>query len=189
MGKVNYHSMGNYKQQLMRRKKAPTKEAKERFERWLWDSEILRVFVDGSELKNSGVFGLGIIFVGEGTTLVQSKKHYEQEMRKVNVYAEILAVEFALTQIEKVVGKEFQPEKVQIYSDWSEVDKLVETAMLTKRMPAINAVAEKINERKLMFSKAYPTIELDISYMGEELKKFNPFYRASHNAASKAIGI
>lgn len=190
MGKVNYHSMGNYKQQLMRRKKAPTKEAKERFERWLWDSETLRVFVDASELQGYGIFGLGVVFVGQGSTIVKSKKHYNQAMRRMNVYAEIAAVEFALTQVEKVVGKEFNhPSKVLIYSDWNGVEKLEETVMLTKISPMVNAVAERINEKKILFFKSFPTIELDIVYMEEEMKKFNPGYQASHNAARKAIGI
>ncbi|MCM3362980.1 MULTISPECIES: hypothetical protein [Niallia] len=191
MGKVNYYSIGNYKQQLMRRKKAPTKEAKERFDSWLWDSETLRVFVDGSELQGSGgIFGLGVVFVGQGLTIVKSKKHYNQAMRKRSVYAEVVAVEFALMLVEKVVGKEFdQPSKVLIYSDWNGIDRLKETDILIKRNPTINTVAEKINEKKLLFLKSYPTIELDISYMGAELKKFNPFYRASHNAARKAIGM
>lgn len=61
----------------MRRGKIPTKVAKERFEDWLWDKEVLRVFVDASELKQQGVFGLGVIFVGQGSTLVKSKKHYK----------------------------------------------------------------------------------------------------------------
>lgn len=59
----------------MRREKIPTKEAKERFEDWLWDREVMRVFVDTSELKQQGIFGLGAIFVGQGGTIVRSKRH------------------------------------------------------------------------------------------------------------------
>lgn len=189
MAKGNHHTKGNYKQQLMRREKVPTKEAKERFDSWLWDSEILRVFADASELKNQGIFGLGAIYVGQGVTLVKSKKHYNQAMRRMNVYAEIVAVEFALTLIDQVMSDHFQqPSKVIIYSDWNEVEKLKDKTIMTYRIPAIKAIAEKINERKLQFFKAHPEVDLEIAYLGEE-KKFNPFYVSSHNAGRAAIGL
>jgi ribonuclease HI len=189
LARGSHPTKGNYKQQLMRGEKVPTKEAKERVDNWLWDSEILRVFVDASEIKNSGIFGLGAIFVGQGTTILKSKKHYNQSMKRVNVYAEIAAIEFALMQLEKVVGAKFYlPLKVLIYSDWNAVDKLKDKTIMTNRISAINAIAEKINERRIQFLKAHPEIDLEIAYLGEE-KKFNPFYISSHNAARQAIGI
>lgn len=188
--KRNYHTKGNYRQQLMRWQKKPTKGARERFESWLWDSEVLRIFADASELQQQGIFGLGVIFVGQGTTLVKSKKHYNHSMRKVNVYAEILAVDFALSNVEEVLINEFcLPSKVLIYSDWDEVDKLNDSPMITKGNSAINAVAERINEKKSLFSISNPTVELEILSMDKEEKVFNPFYKGSHNAARRVIGI
>ncbi|MGG3691798.1 hypothetical protein [Heyndrickxia ginsengihumi] len=190
MARGYYLSKGMTKKKLIKMESVPTKESKERIESWLWDSEVLRVFVDASELKNQGIFGFGVIFVGQGATLVRTKKHYNQAMRKVNVYAEIAAVEFALTQVEEVVGNEFdQPSKILIYSDWNEVDKLKETAMLTKRVPEINAIAKKINEKKLLFTISHPTVELEILYMGDEMKKHNIYHRGAHNFSRKVIGL
>lgn len=190
MARKNYYSMVNNKQQLMRRAKAPTKEARERFENWLWDREVLRVFVDASELHQKGIFGLGAIFVGQGTTLVKSKKHYNNTMKRINIYAEILAVEFALVEVNNVMDISFdEPSKVLIYSDWNQIDRLQETTMLTKKIPTINDIAERINEKKQMFSNLHPKIELEVLYMSEGEKKYNPFYKGAHNASKKAIGL
>jgi ribonuclease HI len=185
---ISIQSKSINKHQLLNRKEIPAKE-KETFDDWLWDQETLRVFVDGSELKNRGIFGLGAIYVGQGTTVVISKKHYNQAMKRVNVYAEIVAVEFALEKMEKVISGNFQnPSEIIVYSDWNEIDKLKESAMFTNRITAINAIAEKINERKHQFLAAHPEVELDISYLGEG-RKYNHFYLGAHNAARKIIGI
>lgn len=189
MERKNYYLRGNYKQQLMRKAKAPTKEARIRFESWLWDKEVLRVFVDASELHYQGIFGLAAIFVGQGSTLVKSKKHYNKSMKKVNIYGEILAVEFALMEVKNVLGSFEQPSKIEIYSDWNQIDRLKETSMLTKRIPTINDVAERINEMKLLFEYLQPNVELEILYMRTEEKKYNPFYKGAHNASKKVIGI
>ncbi|MGG1689438.1 hypothetical protein ABDH65_05230 [Heyndrickxia ginsengihumi] len=190
MLKGNHHLVGNYKQQLMRSNKKPPKEAIERIESWLWDNEVLRVFVDTSKIENQGIFGLGVIYVGQGLTSVKYKKHYNQAMKKVNVYGELIAVEFALTQVGKIIEKEFnQPSMILIYSDWNEISKLEDPAMITKRILAINDVAERINERKSEMSISYPDTDLEILYMRDEEKRFNPFYKGAHNAARKAIGI
>ena len=189
MDRENY-LRGNYKQQLMRRAKSPTKEAKIRFEDWLWDKEVLRVFVDASELRYQGIFGLGVIFVGQGNTLVKSKKHYNKAMKKVNIYGEILAVEFALIEVNKVLDNCFEkPSKIIIYSDWNQVDRLKETSILTKRIHIINDVAERINEKTLLFVNLHPNVELEILYMKIEEKKYNPFYKGAHNASKKVIRI
>jgi len=181
---------GIYKQQMMRKEKVPPKEAQDRVERWLWDEETLRVFVDCSELKEQGIFGIGVIFVGQGTTMVKSKKHYNQSMKKMNIYAELVAVEFALTQLDKIWDVDFHlPSRIIVYSDWNKIEKLNRTTMISKRHLPMNTIAERINERKLHFSKSHPTVELSISYMNEGQKRYNPFYMASHNASRKAIGI
>src|SRR5690625_1011277 len=103
----NNNSRGIYKEQLMRKSKAPTKEAKKRAEDWLWDDDIIRVFVDASELLYQGICGIGVIFVGQGLTLVKSSKHYNQTMRQMNIYGEIVAVDYALMQLMKVLKEEF----------------------------------------------------------------------------------
>lgn len=181
---------GNYKQQLVRRQKTPTKEAKERYEDWLWDKDVLRVFVDASELKRQGIFGLGVIFVGQGSTLVKSKKHYKQSMKKMNVYAELVAVEFAMTQLGQVIDNQFSlPSKVYIYSDWSDIKNIKEKTLLDNKIPAINTVSENINEMRNKFLLIHPALELEIFYMGIEEKKYNPFYKGAHNAARMIIGI
>ncbi len=181
---------GIHKKQMMRKERVPPKEAQDRVDSWLWDDDTLRVFVDCSELKEQGVFGIGVIFVGQGMTLVKSKKHYNQSMKRMNVYAELVAVEFALIQLDKILNKDFHlPSRIIVFSDWNMVDKLNQTNTVSKRHPPINAVAGKINKRKLQFTTTHSKVELNISYMSEKQKRHNPFYRAAHNASRKAIGI
>ncbi|CDO04282.1 hypothetical protein BN988_02836 [Oceanobacillus picturae] len=175
---------GNRKQQLMRREKVPTTEAKERAEKWLFDNETLRVFVDASELNYQGIFGLGVCFVGQGKTLVKSKKHYNLPLKTNSVYAEIVAIDYALDLLKKVMCYRFdQPLKVVIYSDCIGISSLESKPELT-RQPAINELAEQI-KKKYQFNSI---TELEISYMDKGLKRYNPYYRAAHNASRKLFG-
>ncbi len=185
----NHNSKGIYKQQMMRKEKVPTKEAKERAEEWRFDNETLRVFVDASELSPfQGIFGLGVCFVGQGETNVKSKKHYNTSMKTMNVYAEAVAIEYALDLLNKAINSYMNlPLRVIVYSDWNEIDNLSSKVKITK-IHAINAVAEQIKVKKSHFVDSYPMIELEIAYMDKDLKRFNPYFRASHNAARKVFG-
>lgn len=176
---------GNRKQQLMRREKTPTKEAKERAEKWLFDNETLRVFVDASEFNYEGIFRLGVCFVGQGETNVKTKKHYNSALKTNSIYAEVAAIDYALDLLKKVMCNCLdEPLRVVIYSDWVGINSLESKPELT-RHPAINELAEQIKKKKYQFNSI---TELEISYMDKGLKRYNPYYRAAHNAARKLFG-
>lgn len=188
MSRTNHNSKGIFKQQMMRREKSPTREATERAEEWLFDNETLRIFVDASELNYQGIFGLAVCVVGQGETIVHSKKHYNQKMKKMNVYAEAVAIDYALDLLHKTINNYTnQPLRVIVYSDWKEVDNLDTKPDLTK-IPAINEVVERIQVKRSRFAYSQEIIGLEIGYMGKELKRYNPYFRASHNAARKILG-
>ncbi|WP_156292114.1 hypothetical protein [Oceanobacillus salinisoli] len=183
MAKADFSSKGDYRQKLMRKERVPTKEARERAEGWVLDDEVLRFFVDASELKEQGIFGLGVCIVGQGETRVESKKHYNSAMKKQNTYAELVAVHYALELLPHILrGKIALPENIIVYSDWNEVGRLKETSEITKNKMT-NELAKQINEKKESFIERRPGIGLEVSYMSKDLKKWNPYYKAAHNAA------
>ncbi|WP_157081445.1 hypothetical protein [Neobacillus soli] len=151
------------------------------------DEEVLRIFVDASELNYQGIFGQGACFVGQGEVITKCKKHYNLLMKKQNVYAELAAIGFALEQLLAMhkQGCAIKPE-ILIYSDIPLVDYLNGTKEITKNK-SINIIAKKIWDLKQEFEDKLPSINLQIKNMDPELKKFNPFYKAAHNEARKAI--
>ncbi|MGM7724092.1 hypothetical protein [Metabacillus sp. Hm71] len=179
---------GIYKQYLMRSLREPSAEAKQRAEDMILDEDVLRVFVDASELKSQGIFGLGLCFVGQGSVIVKSKKLYNQSMKKQIIFAELSAIEFALEQI-SILYKEKDntlPEII-IYSDITLVEQLSGTSAITKNQE-INLKANRVRNLWEAFLEFQPGIKLQIKNMKQEMKKFNPYYKAAHNAARSVIG-
>lgn len=176
---------------LHREQKVPPKEARERADNWLWDQEVLRVFVDASELKRQGIFGLGAIYVGQGCTFVKSKKHYNSSMQTVSIYGEIMAVDFALQHLDFLLNNNqiTVPSTVIINSDWNGIGLVHDENMLLEKYPTINEVAKRINKKLELFSLSNPDLDLIVSYLNSDEKRYNPFYKAAHNASRKAIGL
>ncbi|MFP7494417.1 hypothetical protein SFC66_11565 [Terribacillus saccharophilus] len=187
-----YQNNGNgNKAALHREQKVPPKEARERADNWLWDQETLRVFVDASELKRQGIFGLGAIYVGQGCTFVKSKKQYNSSMQTVSIYGEIMAVDFALKNLDFILNEKLiaVPSKVIIISDWNGIDLVYDEDILLEKFPLINDVAKRINKKMELFSLSNPDIDLIVSSLNSDEKRYNPFYKAAHNASGKAIGL
>ncbi|NRG46225.1 hypothetical protein HRF87_15870 [Bacillus sp. CRN 9] len=189
--RIHQENRNGNKAALHREQKVPPKEARERADNWLWDQEILRVFVDASELKRQGIFGLGAIYVGQGCTFVKSKKQYNSSMQTVSIYGEIMAVDFALKHLDCILNDKLIaiPSKVIINSDWNGIDLVHEENMLLEKFPIINDVAKRINKKMELFSLSNPDIDLIVSSLNSDEKRYNPFYRAAHNASRKAIGL
>jgi len=189
--RVHQENGNGKKGALYREQKVPPKEARERADNWLWDQETLRVFVDTSELKRQGIFGLGAIYVGQGCTFVKSKKQYNSSMQTVSIYGEIMAVDFALKHLDCILNDKLIaiPSKVIINSDWNGINLVHEENMLLEKFPIINDVAKRINKKMELFSLSNPDIDLIVSSLNSDEKRYNPFYRAAHNASRKAIGL
>jgi ribonuclease HI len=154
----------------------------------LWDEDVLRVFVDTSEIENQGIFGLGVCFVGQGEVIIKSKKYYNLSIRKQNQFAELIAIIFALEQLNTLLKQHsFIPSEVIVYSDLILIDKLSEPNKLTKN-ELINELIYQINEQRQYILSSYPNININIVSMKKSDKRYNPFYKAAHNAARKIIG-
>ncbi len=61
--------------------------------------------------------------------------------------------------------------------------------MLLEKFPTINDVAKRINKKLKLFSLSNPDIHLIVSYLKSDEKRYNPLYKAAHNASKKAIGL
>lgn len=83
----------------MRREKMPTKEVKERFEDGFWVCDVLRVFVDASELKKQRIFGLGVILCWPRKYISIIKKALQSFYEKINLYSKLVAEKFAMIQL------------------------------------------------------------------------------------------
>jgi hypothetical protein len=61
--------------------------------------------------------------------------------------------------------------------------------ILLVKFPIINDVAKRINKKMELFSLSNPDIDLIVSSLNSDEKRYNPFYKAAHNASRKAIGL
>ncbi|PEQ92935.1 hypothetical protein CN481_14185 [Bacillus sp. AFS006103] len=179
---------GINKQYLMKSQIKPPDDAKQRAEEMVYDEDVIRIFVDASELKFQGIFGIAVCFVGQGEVKVKSKKQYNQSKKRQIIFAELSAIVFALEQIITMYKEECKiPPEIIIYSDLTLLDQLSGTCNLTKNR-SINLIVNEIRNLCIEFLKYHPGINLQIQTMKKGLKRHNPYYKAAHNAARKIIG-
>lgn len=177
----------NTKQYLIKDSVKPPEAAKIRAKRMVDDNDVIKVFVDASELNFQGTFGLGVCIVGQGDVKVRSKKHYNMAMKTHIVYGELQSIAFALMELEKLVAdKKITPYKIEIFSDCVIVDSLKMENKLTS-IESINTIAMEVVSLWDAFEQEYAEINIQIETMKIELKRYNPFYKAAHNAARKAL--
>jgi ribonuclease HI len=178
---------GRNKQFLLKKSKTPTNDRRREIEDFRFDNNTYRVYTDASELQQQGIFGLAFTSVGGGSVIVKSKKYYNQEFRGRNVYAEVMAIAFAIEEMINVL-KEFidLPEEVIIFCDLNWIEELEDTRWA--RHPRKKQFVENIQSATARFKDEYPDIKIIISYAGKGEKLYNPYYIASHNASRKIVG-
>lgn len=180
------HSV-NTKQYLIKDSVKPPEAAKIRAKKMVDDNDVIKVFVDASELNFQGTFGLGVCIVGQGDVKVRSKKHYNMAMKTHIVYAELQSIALAIRELNKlVINKKITPVKIEIYSDCVIVDRLKVDNKLTS-IEMINEVATEVLFLWEDFEQKHKSISLQIETMNGDLKRYNPFYKAAHNAARKSL--
>lgn len=179
--------MGSNKQFLLNQKKEPTKDRRKEIEDFRFDNKTFRVYTDSSELQQQGIFGLSFTCVGNGTVIVKSKKYYNKEFRGKNVYAEVMAIAFAIKEMINILrGFIDLPKEVIIYSDLNWIEELEKTKWA--RNPQKKQFVESIQIATERFKQEYPDTKLKISYADKGEKSYNPYYASSHNASRKILG-
>lgn len=186
MRHINRHYEANNRQQVFLNSFAvPDTKARQRSETFKWSADTLFTFVDASELNSSGIFGLAACFVGQGEVVVKSRKHYDQLFKKLNSYAEYVAIWFAVQTLFTVIKQKHQkPDHVILFSDFVHPEELTVASAEKSRL---NPIIEKILISKDTFLASFPQIELTFELMTKELKRHNPYYRAAHNASRKVL--
>lgn len=179
-------SKSSNKQYMLPEYKVPPNTRRQVINDILFDQEIIRCYVDASELKMQGVFGLGMTLVGNGEVLVKSKKEYHQNLRGNNWYGETRAICYALEILPTLISSFPNTNKIEIYSDLSLIQSLKEeTKNKTKLF-----VKEQVELYLMKFQEEQiKNFLLEFLFLSNNEKKYNPFYTAAHNAARKIIGL
>lgn len=176
---------GRNQQFLMNEYNAPPIERRLQIEAYRLDTETFRVYTDASELEKKGIFGLAFACVGNGGVIVRSKKYYNQGICGKNPFAEIAAVSFAIQELTDIKQSEYNDiEDAYILSDINWIDNYENSKW--SRDPDKSDFIKSITANKRTFEKQFPDVQLSISYIGED-KRYNPFYKAAHNAARKIL--
>jgi ribonuclease HI len=177
---------GVNKQYLINDFKKPTIQRRKEIEDYRFDNKLYRVYTDASELQNQGIFGLAFSFVGGGNIIVKSRKYYNQLYRENNVFAEIIAISFAINSLEDIfMDNKTYPEEVRILSDIKWIEQLEDSNW--KNHPTKSQVLETVLESKTKFQSQYENKKLSILYIGKGDKRYNPYYTAAHNASRKVL--
>jgi ribonuclease HI len=174
------------KQYMLPQYKTPPNERKKEIDSIYYDPHIIRVYVDASELKNQGIFGLGAAFVGNGEVVVKSKKEYHSKLKGQIWYGETRAICHALEILTKLISNPISASAVQVYSDLELVQSLDEennnrTKLIIKEQ--ISLSLEKLDKYQCNFHS------IELLFLNNKEKKFNPYYTAAHNAARQILGI
>lgn len=126
-----------------------------------WSRSILHIFCDASNVPGKTLVGLGCAFVYDGSIDVFSRQANAAGSPLGTIqFGEVEAVRFAVSQVGAYLKRPVvveQPEEIVVYSDFSLIHQYVEGVG-----------------------------RIRIEYLGTE-KKDNPWHRAAHNAARRAI--
>lgn len=173
---------------LSRNKKRPDSKRINDMKDLLWDTETVRIYCDCSISQDMKVAGLAATYIGFGSSLVKSKKHYSL-IPMTNLENELRVIVYSLENLSTYLsGKadEMQrPNKVLIYSDLAQITDGLSGRIWTKK-PTFKILIDEILEKQTKLSK---TIPVDILYLESSERKYNPYYSSAHNAARKIIKI
>jgi ribonuclease HI len=171
---------------LTQNKKRPSATRVIEMKDLLWDNETVRIYCDCSVSQDMKVAGLAATYIGFGSSLVKSKKHYSL-VPMTNLENELRVILFSLEELYsylKSMDNEMKkPSKVSVYSDLAQIiDGLSRKIWLKK--PNLSILIDDILEKQKELSNKIP---VDILYLESSERKYNPYYSSAHNAARKII--
>jgi hypothetical protein len=175
------------KQYMLPKYKFPTEAKREEIENIYFDSRIMRIYVDASELKRQGIFGLGAIFVGAGHISIESKKDYRPDLKGQMWFAETMAICYALDLIPEIIINRFEDiSEILLYSDLHMLQSINEKTKNKTKLFVLEQV--ELSLARLNKRLENP-LKVEIHFLNNEQKRFNPYYAAAHNASRKIIGL
>lgn len=149
-------------------------------------NDTLYVYCDSSAIKELKHMTIACAYVQNGTVLVKHQiVNLPHDCWHKNIFAELKAVTFALTHFEKYMDRLCK--KVIIFSDVDDIEGFVSNNITFKKNVSLKKLQ---SELILLFQKAKrknPNILIEIRYLPIEEKKYNPFAKTAHNAASRLL--
>jgi hypothetical protein len=150
-----------------------------------YDQKTLSVYCDASIKNDHSLIGVACSYISNGTIIV--KHQYIQPPiygeRVSPWYAEMKGIMFALNFFEKYKR---MCSEIVIYSDLMDIERVLGEAIYFKKNMELQKLRRELkqlyNIKKAQYDK-----KLQINYLPADKRRFNPFYRSAHNAASKLV--
>ncbi|WP_442598114.1 hypothetical protein [Neobacillus sp. D3-1R] len=157
------------------------KELKEMiFEQYL-SNDTLFIYCDASGKLHCQEMSVACSYVQGASVIVKQKFVYlPTDCINKNIYGEMQSIFFTLIHFTKYMMPGCK--SVIIFSDVNEIENILNNQKKFENLSLRKAQSELI----LLYHKAKkqnPNISIEIKYLPTEQKLYNPFYRASHNAA------
>ncbi|MEH7114601.1 hypothetical protein V7124_19875 [Neobacillus niacini] len=169
---------GNYQDKV-------PKEQKENIIKQYFSQNMLFIYTDMSMRIDRGMMAVACTYVSSGTVMVKHQiVHPPFGCKQINVYGELVAIQFAFNQFLKHVG---DCNSVTIYSDVRDINEILNQTIMFKRNPSLKQLQEKLILLYQKKKEQYPN--LSVQYLTSDQKAHNPFYKASHNASRKLLGL
>lgn len=102
-----------------------------------------------------------------------------------NTYGELQAVMSSLSNFDKYMNT-FTKEIV-IYSDVDDIIKILNLDVIFKKVSSLMKLQTNLIQQFDHKQREYPNLLLSIEYLSNDLKTYNPFAKAAHNAARKIL--
>ena len=174
----NLNFWGNYESQVSEKLKDMIYEQ--------YYGRDLHVYCDCSLNTNMSQMSVACSYIGSGRIIVKRQYVYPpKDCIKTAIYGEIKALLFGMTHFEKYNMPGCM--KVVFYSDVEGIEGFLSNEITFKK----NQTLKKIQSELILYfrkvRKSNPNIKIDIKYLKNEEKIYNPFYKSSHNAANKML--
>ncbi|WP_191559379.1 hypothetical protein [Metabacillus idriensis] len=145
-------------------------------------NDTLFVYCDSSAFKEQKNMAIACAYVWNGTVIVKHQfVNPPKDCWHKNIYAEIKAVNFALTHYEKHINSLCK--KVIIFSDVDDIEGFVSNAITFKKITSLKKLQFELIALYQKAKMKNSAVDIEIKYLTLEQKRYNPFAKTAHNAA------
>jgi hypothetical protein len=164
-------------------------EMKEMIYQQFFCDDSIYIYCDMSMNNDRNIMSVACSYVSNGKVIVKHQLVYPpQDCLNKNIFGEIKAIIFALTNFEKYMDeKTAEIKKIVILSDINFVEDLLLHEPYFRKNSSLNKIQ---SDMKLLYRKMqnkYPNKDISIKYLQQNQKSYNPFYKSAHNAAKSLL--
>lgn len=151
-----------------------------------YSRDTLYIYCDSSCSKVNSDMAVACTYVKNGSIYVKKKFiRSPKDCVGKNIYGELKAVFFALKNFVKYLGRRY--DSVIIFSDVNDIKRILLNKIVFKNNDSLRKLQVELitlyKEKKI----ESPGINIEIKYLPLNLRKHNPFMKASHNASRKLM--